>query len=235
MKTSHTKIFLWVTGFALAMGFLETAVVVYLRQLYYPDGFQFPLRSMPPLIAQVELTREAATILMLVAVGYLSGKTALQRFAWFTFAFAVWDLMYYAGLYLCLGWPVDLNTWDILFLIPVPWVGPVWSACIIALLMVVGSMHVIIQTERNPVFRISRSQWFVLFSGISICLLAFMWDYLSTHSLPFWTNCLSGQEDLFSDMNTYIPHTFNTPVFLCGFLLMCAPIFLSVYQSLKLK
>lgn len=235
MTTALSKTLFWVTCFALAMGFLESAVVIYLRELYYPDGFQFPLRAMPPLVARVELIREAATIIMLVAVGYLSGQSVLQRFAWFTFAFAVWDLMYYGGLYLCLNWPATLNTWDILFLIPVPWVGPVWSACSIALLMIAGSLHVIVQTRRNPAFRISRGKWLVLFSGMSICLLAFMWDYLSAHSLLFWVDCVLGKEMLLSDMQTYIPQVFNTSVFLSGFLLMCTPVFLSVYQSSKLK
>ena len=32
--------------YAVAMGYLEAAVVVYLRAIYYPEGFSFPLKPM---------------------------------------------------------------------------------------------------------------------------------------------------------------------------------------------
>jgi hypothetical protein len=37
------KTIIWLAVFSMAMGYLESAVVVYLRKLYYPDGFKFPL------------------------------------------------------------------------------------------------------------------------------------------------------------------------------------------------
>ena len=108
----------YVLLYAIAMALLETAVVVYLRELYYKDGFAFPLRNLPATIAITELLREAATVVMLVAIGFLCGKNKLQRFAYFCLAFAVWDIFYYVFLYVLLSWPQSLFTWDILFLIP---------------------------------------------------------------------------------------------------------------------
>ena len=81
--------------FAIAMAFLEAAVVVYLRELYYPEGFSFPLKMIPPKIYTIELGREAATIMMLAAVGWFSGRNFKSRFAGFAMAFGVWDIFYY--------------------------------------------------------------------------------------------------------------------------------------------
>ena len=93
------------TIFSIAMGFLETAVVVYMRKLYYPNGFQFPLVPISPDIASTEFWREAATIIMLIAVGIFAGKNAPQRFVFFLYAFAVWDIFYYVFLFVILSWP----------------------------------------------------------------------------------------------------------------------------------
>jgi hypothetical protein len=64
-----TKKLIWISLFAIAMGFLETAVVIYLRLIYYPGGFEFPLKPIEPAIAKVEFMREMATVIMLVATG----------------------------------------------------------------------------------------------------------------------------------------------------------------------
>jgi len=65
--------------FALAMGYLESAVVVYLRQLFYPDGFTFPIKQIGTDHAFVELGREAATVLMLLAVAFIAERTKRGR------------------------------------------------------------------------------------------------------------------------------------------------------------
>ena len=113
--------------YAVSMGYLEAAVVVYLRALYYPQGFDvaMPIRFTAP-IYQVDLFRETATIIMLLAVGYVSFTKMKDRIFAFFWLFAVWDLSYYIFLKLILGWPSSLKTFDILFLIPAPWIAPVW-------------------------------------------------------------------------------------------------------------
>src|SRR5258706_13054156 len=113
------KHFCWLALFSIAMGFLEAAVVVYLRKIYYPEGFRFPLAMMDPQLATIELLREASTVIMLAGVGILAGRSPQQRLALFFAAFSIWDLLYYVFLKLLLRWPESFFTWDILFLIPV--------------------------------------------------------------------------------------------------------------------
>ncbi|HEX7411836.1 MAG TPA: hypothetical protein VF298_06815, partial [Bacteroidales bacterium] len=107
---------IWIILFALAMGYLESAVVVYIRALYYPEGFAFPLKEMAENLAITELFREAATLVMLLAIGFLATTERLHRFAWFLIVFGIWDIAYYFFLKLLIGWPESLLTYDILFL-----------------------------------------------------------------------------------------------------------------------
>lgn len=121
---------LTVVAFAVAMAYLESAVVVYLqRALAMTPETLFPLRG-PDVVgdlAAIEVGREAATLVMLVAIGCLVGRRWADRLAWTAVAFGVWDVFYYIWLWVFIGWPHSPNTWDVLFLIPVPWAGPVWA------------------------------------------------------------------------------------------------------------
>ena len=114
------KRYVWLAVFAIAMAYLESAVVVYLRLIYYPNGFDFPLVVIPMREALIELGREGATVVMLVAVGRLGTRGFWSGFAGFMFIFGVWDIFYYVWLKVFLNWPPSLATWDILFLLPVP-------------------------------------------------------------------------------------------------------------------
>ena len=119
-----------VTAFAIAMAYLESAVVVYLqRALSMTPETLFPLRGQQVVgdLAAIEVGREAATLVMLAAIGCLVGRRWADRLAWTAVAFGVWDLFYYVWLWVFIGWPHSLGTWDVLFLIPVPWAGPVWA------------------------------------------------------------------------------------------------------------
>ena len=126
------KSWVWLTLFSIAMGFLESAVVQYLREISYPGGFEFPLVPIDNRLAVTEVIRESATIMMLIAVSCLSGRTLSERFAWFLYCFAVWDIFYYIFLKFLIGWPASFMTWDVLFLIPAPWVGPVIAPVIVS-------------------------------------------------------------------------------------------------------
>lgn len=128
-----------VIAFAIAMAFLESAVVVYLqRALGIDPRALFPLRD--PVVtgdlALIEVGREAATLVMLGTVGWLAGRSGLEQLAWTAVAFGTWDIFYYAWLWAFIGWPSSLGTWDLLFLIPVPWTGPVWAPVAISLALV---------------------------------------------------------------------------------------------------
>ena len=137
------RILFIITIFSIAMGFMESSVVVYLREILYPGGFDFPLAPINLHLAITELIREAATLIMLLTIGIIAGRTASERFAWFIFSFAIWDLFYYIFLKLLLGWPESLLTWDILFLIPITWVGPVISPVLVALTMILLAVIII--------------------------------------------------------------------------------------------
>ena len=232
MRTTK-KIIIWVCLFAIAMGFMESAVVIYLRELYYKTGFNFPLKSISPFIAKVEFFREIATIIILTGCGFLAGKNNLQRFAYFILAFAIWDIFYYVFLYVCLGWPQSLNTWDILFLIPIPWVGPVWAPCLLSLLMIIGSLFVVFQVEKNSDFKIDRHLWWIVISGAVICIISFIWDYLvfTYESEHVWS--IASNKNLFTEIETYVPTEFNYPLFFLGFFLMLSPLVFSIYRSIK--
>jgi len=114
-------------AYAFVMGYLETSVAIYLRALYHPAGFAVETGlKFTSQIYQIEIFREAATIVMLLAVAYLAFEKYKDKIITFLWIFAIWDLTYYLFLKLILNWPPSLKTLDVLFLIPVPWVAPVW-------------------------------------------------------------------------------------------------------------
>ncbi|MCS7310046.1 MAG: hypothetical protein NZ741_07475 [Armatimonadetes bacterium] len=143
---------LWVVLFAAAMGYVEAAVVVYLRDHYYPDGFPIPVQlgrvpirftripefegRMPQRTIRTEIGREAATIVMLLTLALIGSNTFWQGLGVFLLAFGVWDITYYLFLKLLIRWPESLKTLDVLFLIPVPWIGPVWLPVSVSAVMI---------------------------------------------------------------------------------------------------
>ena len=161
-----------VAVFAVAMAYMEAAIVVYLRAVFHQAGdllklppapqsvwFSVPyftllkpgaLLSVLPqqAIANTEVVREAATVVMLACVGWLSGSNLKSRFAYFIFAFGVWDIGYYAFLHGLIGWPASLRAMDVLFLIPGPWLAPVFVPMAISVAMIVGAVWTLRTTRR---------------------------------------------------------------------------------------
>jgi hypothetical protein len=128
-----------VLGFALAMGYLESAVVVYLQGVLgatVGDIFPLQLELAAGDLVLIEVGREAATLVMIGAIGALVGRSRLERLAWAAVVFGAWDIGYYGWLQVFSGWPGSLATTDLLFLIPVPWVGPVWSPVLVSVALV---------------------------------------------------------------------------------------------------
>lgn len=116
--------------YALAMAYLEAAVVVYLgAALGVPTGTIFPIDLSPAAMPYwwIEVGREGATLVMIGGVAWLAGRSPLERLAWAAVVFGIWDIGYYAFLWVFSGWPPSLGTWDLLFLLPAPWAGPVWA------------------------------------------------------------------------------------------------------------
>ena len=169
------KIF-WILVFSIAMALVEAAVVAYLRALYYPEGFAFPLELITVRHFIVELGREAATIFMLLSVAALSGKRFWEKFAYFVICFGFWDIFYYVWLKLALGWPSSLLDWDILFLIPLPWIGPVIAPVSIAIMMILAGLLIIALYKRGYDFRPSFLTWVLTIIGTLTILYSFMRD-----------------------------------------------------------
>ena len=115
--------------FGIAMAHLEGVVVVYLRKSLGMLDSESNIESIgkiPDRFILIEKTREAATIVMLVVLAYLVGGTWLEKGIFFLWTFAFWDLFYYVSLYILIKWPPKFTTIDVLFLIPKPWIAPVW-------------------------------------------------------------------------------------------------------------
>jgi hypothetical protein len=176
--STHRRL-LWLAVFAVAMAQLEAAVVVYLRQIFYPEGFSFPLKVITGRIAWTEIGREAATLTMILALARLSARDPWRRFAAFLFVFGVWDVFYYLWLWVLLAWPPSLFTWDILFLIPLPWVGPVWAPLLISLCMIVSAMVIFSLRDRYRSIRVHRWEWTVVVLSALLLVLVFVWPAAS--------------------------------------------------------
>lgn len=218
IKISKRQI-LWLIIFSISMGLLEAVVVVYLRELYYPEGFQFPLQPIENYtIALAEFFREAATILMLFGVGYLFGRNFITRFAGFLLSFAIWDIFYYVFLKILLNWPESFFTWDVLFLIPTVWVGPVLAPIIVSFTMIYYAFIFLILDSRNSKLAFGLKNWSFLLIPTFIIFLAFIFDstfYLIDNYGLYRIFTLT-ESELFSSLIHYIPTYFNWYIFGAG-------------------
>ncbi len=203
---------IWILLFSIAMGYLETSVVVYLRELYYPEGFNFPLKAMSPSLAVTELYREAATIIMILAVSVLAAERRLHRFAWFLVVFSVWDITYYLCLKILLGWPASLLTTDILFLLPGIWTGPVIAPVINSLTMILLAIVILGFKGWKPVTHLSNMVWILLITGSLIVLIAYMKDF-ATFTMEFRRMAPSDpsryDQQMFKLSTLFIPRSFD--------------------------
>ena len=158
------------------MAYLESAVVVYLRALYYPQGFDFPLKAIPSGMLGIEIGREAATLVMLIAIGFLFAHTAPGRFATICVAFGVWDIFYYVWLVIFIGWPSSLMTWDLLFLIPAPWIGPVIAPVLVSVCLIVAGIIILFQESRGLRFHPPWWSWLVEIIAGLLIISTFLWN-----------------------------------------------------------
>ena len=205
----------WLTVviFAMAMAWVESAVVFYLRT--HIDRIE-PYQPNPlPVIGGLglaELVREFATLVMLFTVGLLAGKTWRARGGYMLLAFGVWDIFYYVFLKVMCGWPHSLLDWDILFLLPLPWWGPVLAPVLIATLMILWGT-LVTQFERHPAPLLSNwLVWPCCFSGGGLALAVFMADT--------WRVAEQGVPVI----RKVLPVEFNWPLFLIALGLMSLPV-----------
>lgn len=168
------------TAFAITMAYLESTIVVYLRRLYYSErgGFGFPLVIIDVPTLLLELGREACTIVMLATFGIAAGRTKVGKFAFFLFLFGVWDIFYYIWLKVFLDWPASLLTWDVLFLIPVPWVGPVLAPVSVACTMIGMALVMLYLESRGTVSGAGKMVWFAQVAACLTIIYSFTMDVI---------------------------------------------------------
>jgi hypothetical protein len=199
--------------YAIAMAWVESAVVFYLRSMidridpYQPDPLPFIGG-----FASAELPREFATLVMLFAVGFLAGRTWRARIGYAAIAFGVWDIFYYVFLKMMCGWPHSLLDWDVLFLLPLPWWGPVLAPVLISLLMILWGTFAS-QFERTDAPALSNHRaWILNFAGVALALYVFMADSIAASARGL------------DAIRTVLPEKFNWPAFGVALALMSAPL-----------
>jgi hypothetical protein len=207
-----------VIAFAIAMAWVESASVFYIRALV--DRIE-PYQANPlPLndpLGYVELWREAATLVMIATLGMLAGRTWRHRAGYAALAFGAWDIFYYVFLRVMTDWPRTLLDWDILFLLPLPWWGPVLAPVSIALIMIVWGT---LATQSGDETTEAPQAWVLGGAGIVLALAVFMTDA--------WRALPDGRDAVLQ----VLPATFNWPLFWLAVLLMASPVLHSMRNAI---
>ena len=238
MKLHHRqirKVLFSLTSFGIAMGFLEAVVVVYLRLLFYPEGFSSPLRPMLSGFLLIESLREISTVVMIIVVSILAGSQSVRRFSFFLITFGVWDIFYYVWLKVLLNWPASLFDWDILFLIPVIWVGPVLAPVLCSGTMIVIGGYILVLINKGYAVRLKLSEWFLLGVGALLIFITFVQDYAhmiikGRFYLRFWM--LGSDPEFQRCFSSFVPISYNWPLFIAGEALIFS-VMVSLGRSVK--
>jgi hypothetical protein len=197
-----------VAVYAVAMAYVEAAVVAYLREIHGIEDLMRDLPTTADRFTAIEVGREAATMVMLLAVGWIAGRRLQDRLGHFVFAFGLWDITYYFWLAIIEGWPHSPLEWDVLFLIPVPWWGPVLAPALVAGMMCVAGAGAVLGADWGVRWRLSWTNAVIAAAGIGLVLYTFMADGLG--ALP----------DGVDAVNRARPSDFQWPLFTLGFVVM---------------
>jgi hypothetical protein len=202
----------WVSvmAFAIAMAWVEAASVLYIRALVGRiEPYQQDPLPISGALGNVELWREAATLIMITTMALLAGSTWRRRAGYAAIAFGAWDIFYYVFLRLISGWPRTLLDWDILFLLPLPWWGPVLAPVSIALVMILWGT---LATQSHDRATEARWTWALASVGIAMALATFMIDA--------WRALPGGRDAVMA----VLPTTFNWSLFLVALVLIASPV-----------
>lgn len=191
--------------FSISLGYFEAAVVVYLREIFYPDGFTFPLEifAINPLFKRffiTEIGREAASLILIFTGAWLFGNNRRQRVAYFLIIFAVWDIFYYIWLKVLLDWPVSIMDWDILFLIPMTWASPVLAPVLCSVVMLLFAVIILYRDYQGKGIYTSYFDWLAFSLAGLVIIVSF---------------CIPGPHTAQDDYSRY----FYWPLFGAGLLL----------------
>ena len=220
--------------FSAAMAFVEATVVYYLRKLYYPENVMFPINisAIPSEILAIEWVREACTIIMLLVVAILIGKKFQDKFAYFIYCFAVWDIFYYIWLKIILGWPQSLLTWDILFLIPVTWISPVLAPILVSCTMIALALIII----KYLPFKINFWEWLLLIASATFLYISFVWDFsllILKEGFLVRFSGLTLSPTLLNSISGFTPTTYHWDIFILAEILACVAIFSFLRRTKK--
>ena len=208
-----------VVAFAIAMAWVEAASVFYIRALIDRiEPYQANPLPINGVLGNVELWREAATLVMLATLGLLAGSTWRRRAGYAALAFGAWDIFYYVFLRVMTGWPRTVLDWDVLFLLPLPWWGPVLAPVSIALVMILWGTLV---TQSND--GVTDARWASALAGTGIVLA------LAIFMIDAWRALPHGRDAVLQ----VLPTTFNWPLFSVALLLMASPAFHQVASCLR--
>jgi hypothetical protein len=197
--------------FSMAFGYIESAVVVYLRALFHPNGFTFPMEVFGATpegkrLVLTEVGREAATFVLIGTAAWLFGNVRQERIAYFLIIFAIWDVFYYVWLKVLLDWPAALMDWDILFLIPVVWASPVLYPVLVSAAMFVFAAAILYRCAHGRPLTVTYADWLGWSASLLIIAVSF---------------CLGGTHITETDYAAY----FHWPLFAGGFavgIIFCA-------------
>lgn len=191
--------------FGIAFAYIESAVVVYLREIFHPGGFSFPLEvfTLTPVgrrLLLTEIGREAATIVLIFTGAWLFGRTRHERFAYFLTIFAIWDIFYYVWLKVLIDWPASIMDWDVLFLIPCTWASPVLCPVLISAAMFAFAVVILHRSGRGRPLRPTLIDWAGFFIAAIVVVISF---------------CIAGLHATEADFEAW----FYWPLFVIGFTL----------------
>jgi hypothetical protein len=216
------------------MAFLESAVVVYLRELYYPEGFSFPLITLSKKIIVTEMFRELATLIMIISIAFIATANKNERFLWFILVFGIWDIFYYVFLKLLIGWPESFLTWDVLFLIPSTWVGPVLGPVLNSVTMICIAVLILFTSAKGYNAKLNNFDWLLLIVGSVNVIIAYTEEYfrymIKEFSLPDMFS-FSTNELVISHASKFIPEQFNWLIYISGQILF----FTFIYSYFRRK
>ena len=238
MKNTSIKTISVITIFAVAMAFLESVVVVYLRKLYYPSGFNFPLYLIDTNILSIEWIREFFTIVMLISVAILAGKKFIDRTAYFFYAFAIWDIFYYIWLKVLLNWPASFFTWDLLFLIPWPWNSPVLAPIIYSIVLIVLSLCILHCYDKNQSLKFKTKEVLLFVVGSLVILYTFLIDYgklIFSNNFASQFFSLASNSNFLDIVSSFIPKYYSWLLFIVGEILILILIYLFWKRNKKLR
>jgi hypothetical protein len=188
--------------FGIAFAYIESTVVVYLRTIFYPDGFTFPLQmfditALGKRLTLTEIGREVATLVLIVTAAWLFGRNRQERGAYVLVIFAIWDLFYYVWLKVLLDWPASIMDWDVLFLIPYVWASAVLCPVLVALVMFAFGVTILWRSACGRPLSIKAGDWLGWTAASVVLIVAF---------------CLGGRRITETDYST----AFSWPLFAVG-------------------